>query len=147
PLDPQSQFPSNSTLYIDIETYPVMSGVQRSIYKENFSVLINLKALVTDIKQENVDAHMSQSCRAPVDLVTVLDVSDGMRVSKIELLKQAMRFVIENLGPSDRFSVVTFSSYARRLLPLRRITDSGKQHALLVVKSLATGSGTKNGCF
>ncbi|XP_026447737.1 E3 ubiquitin-protein ligase WAV3-like [Papaver somniferum] len=142
PLDPQSLFASNSSPYIDIQTYPEISAVQRSIHKENFSVLINLKALVTDIKQDNDDAHMSQSCRAPVDLVTVLDVSGSMRGSKIELLKRAMRFVIENLGPSDRLSIVTFSSYARRLLPLRRMTDSGKQHALLVVNSLATGSGT-----
>ncbi|KAI3839930.1 hypothetical protein MKW92_016094 [Papaver armeniacum] len=142
PLDPQSQFPSNSSPYIDFQTYPEMSAVQRSIHKENFSVLINLKALVTDIKQDNGDAHMSQSCRAPVDLVTVLDVSGSMRGSKIELLKRAMRFVIENLGPSDRLSIVTFSSIARRILPLRRMTESGKQHALLVVNSLATGSGT-----
>ncbi|RZC50290.1 hypothetical protein C5167_018723 [Papaver somniferum] len=141
-LDSQPQFTSNSSPYIDIKTYPEMSAVQRSIMKENFSVLINLKALLTDNMQDNDAAHASQSCRAPVDLVTVLDVSGSMKGSKIELLKRAMRFVIENLGPSDRLSIVTFSTYANQLLPLRRMNVLGKQQALSAVNSLATGNGT-----
>jgi Mg-chelatase subunit ChlD len=56
--------------------------------------------------------------RAPLDLVTVLDLSGSMSGHKLELLKQAMRFVIDNLGPDDRLSVVSFSSEARRVTRL-----------------------------
>ncbi|KAG6389754.1 hypothetical protein SASPL_151227 [Salvia splendens] len=37
--------------------------------------------------------------RAPVDLVTVLDISGSMAGTKLALLKRAMGFVIQNLGP------------------------------------------------
>ncbi|KAL6197035.1 hypothetical protein ACLB2K_032648 [Fragaria x ananassa] len=40
--------------------------------------------------------------RTPIDLVTVLDVSGSMQGQKLELVKQAVKFVIENLGSSDR---------------------------------------------
>ncbi|KAI3839928.1 hypothetical protein MKW92_016092, partial [Papaver armeniacum] len=47
-----------------------------------------------------------------------------------------MGFVIDNLGPSDRLSVISFSDDARRLFPLLLMTDSGKQRALQAVNSL-----------
>ncbi|KAI3833015.1 hypothetical protein MKW92_009310 [Papaver armeniacum] len=47
-----------------------------------------------------------------------------------------MGFVIDNLGPSDRLSVISFSDDARRLFPLLLMTGSGKQHALQAVNSL-----------
>ncbi|OVA20307.1 von Willebrand factor [Macleaya cordata] len=136
-LGSQPELPSNNSYIrsIDIKTYPEFSAVQRSTPKENFAVLINLKAHVTNSDQAN-NAHISQTCRAPIDLVTVLDVSNSMEGTKIELLKRAMGFVIKNLGSSDRLSVIAFSSTAHRLLPLRRMTDSGKQHALQAVNSL-----------
>ncbi|OVA20309.1 zinc finger protein [Macleaya cordata] len=153
PLASKPELPSNSTSNIDaadnksiiksidIKTYPEVSAVQRSTSQENFTLLINLKAHVTNSDQSN-NAHKSQTSRAPIDLVTVLDVSGSMKGTKIELLKTAMGFVIENLGPSDRLSVIAFSSTAQRLFPLRQMTDSGRQHALQAVKSLFAGGGT-----
>ncbi|CAD6243284.1 unnamed protein product [Miscanthus lutarioriparius] len=47
---------------------------------------------------------------APLDLVTVLDVSGSMTGAKLALLKQAVGFVIDNLRPQDRLSVVSISS-------------------------------------
>jgi uncharacterized protein YegL len=42
--------------------------------------------------------------------VTVLDVSGSMVGMKLALLKQAMGFVIGNLGPRDRLCIISFSS-------------------------------------
>ncbi|WMV14226.1 hypothetical protein MTR67_007611 [Solanum verrucosum] len=52
--------------------------------------------------------------RAPIDLDTVLDISGNMNGTKLTLLKKAMCLVIENLGPFDQLSIVTFSSIAHR---------------------------------
>ncbi|CAA3010169.1 uncharacterized protein LOC111407382 [Olea europaea subsp. europaea] len=41
--------------------------------------------------------------REPINLVIVLDVSDSMYGSKLRLLKRAIHFVIDTLGPSDDF--------------------------------------------
>lgn len=132
---------------IDIKTYAEVSAVPRSAAHNDFTVLIHLKAPVTS---EREDTHTipsesppsSRNNRAPVDLVTVLDVSGSMAGTKLALLKRAMGFVIENLGPSDRLSVIAFSSTARRIFPLHRMTDTGRQQALQAVNSLVSNGGT-----
>ncbi|KAK4358727.1 hypothetical protein RND71_020956 [Anisodus tanguticus] len=116
---------------IEVKTWPEISAVSKSASHKNFAVLVHLKA-----------PHAGQSSRAPVDLVTVLDVSGSMAGTKLALLKRAMGFVIQNLGPADRLSVIVFSSTARRLFPLRRMSDTGKQEALQSVNSLSSNGGT-----
>ncbi|XP_071710181.1 E3 ubiquitin-protein ligase WAV3-like [Rutidosis leptorrhynchoides] len=113
-----------------LETYTEVPAVPRFTTVNDFTVLLHLKAPVCT------------SARAPVDLVTVLDISGSMAGTKLALLKRAMGFVIQNLGPSDRLSVVVFSSNARRLFPLTRMSDAGKQHALQAVNALAANGGT-----
>ncbi|MED6122077.1 hypothetical protein PIB30_036408 [Stylosanthes scabra] len=132
---------------IEIKTYPEVSSVPMSSSHDNFAVLIHLKAPRAGTKQSNdvnntETAPAVQNSRAAVDLVTVLDVSGSMGGTKIALLKRAMGFVIQNLGPSDRLSVIAFSSTARRIFPLRQMTDTGRQQALQAVNSLAANGGT-----
>ncbi|CAH2072106.1 unnamed protein product [Thlaspi arvense] len=119
---------------LEVKTYPEISEVVRSVSFKDFAVLINLKAPAA--------SSSSSSSRAPVDLVTVLDVSGSMAGTKLALLKRAMGFVIQNLGPFDRLSVISFSSTARRNFPLRLMTETGKQEALQAVNSLVSNGGT-----
>nr|CAD1830927.1 unnamed protein product [Ananas comosus var. bracteatus] len=129
PLDSPSEAAAKESLTscmktVEIKAFPEFSEISQSAFEENFTILIHLKAPL---------AHTSS--RAPVDLVTVLDVSGSMAGTKLALLKRAMGFVIQNLGPSDRLSVIAFSSTARRLFPLRRMSESGRQHSLQAVNS------------
>ncbi|KAF0894283.1 hypothetical protein E2562_037862 [Oryza meyeriana var. granulata] len=78
----------------------------------------------------------SPSTRAPIDLVTVLDVSQGMMGDKLQMLKRGMRLVIASLGPADRLAIVAFSGAAKRLLPLRRMTRQGQRSARQIVDRL-----------
>ncbi|KAJ7975056.1 Zinc finger (C3HC4-type RING finger) family protein [Quillaja saponaria] len=131
---------------IEIKTYPEVSAAPRSKSFGNFSVLVHLKATSTAATQNLINhtilPHVSQTSRAPVDLVTVLDISGSMAGTKLALLKRAMGFVIQNLGSNDRLSVIAFSSTARRLFPLLRMSDSGRQQALQAVNSLVANGGT-----
>ncbi|CAD6251412.1 unnamed protein product [Miscanthus lutarioriparius] len=95
----------------------------RSASRDKFSVLVHARA-------------PADVARAPLDLVTVLDVSGSMEGKKLELLKQAMCFVIDQLGRAERLSVVTFTGYAVRWIRLSRMTDAGKASAKLAVLSL-----------
>lgn len=135
------------TRAVEVKTYPEVSAVPRSKSHDNFSILIHLKAPAATPQHSETDAAAcspltSPSSRAPVDLVTILDVSGSMAGTKLALLKRAMGFVIQTLGPSDRLSVIAFSSTARRLFPLRRMTHSGKHEALQAVNSLSSNGGT-----
>ncbi|KAL9171245.1 hypothetical protein ABFS82_04G196200 [Erythranthe guttata] len=123
---------------VKVQTFPEVSAVPKSEPHNNFSILVHLKAPTTTALQQ----HSPQTSRAPVDLVTVLDVSGSMAGTKLALLKRAMGFVIQNLGPSDRLSVIAFSSTARRLFPLRKMTDSGRNEAIQAVNSLSSNGGT-----
>lgn len=128
---------------IEVKTWPEISAVTKSASHSNFAVLVHLKAphAVGLLNQSGMPVT-GQNSRAPVDLVTVLDVSGSMAGTKLALLKRAMGFVIQNLGPADRLSVIAFSSTARRLFPLRRMSDTGKQEALQAVNSLSSNGGT-----
>ncbi|XP_059659472.1 E3 ubiquitin-protein ligase WAV3-like isoform X2 [Cornus florida] len=143
---PKNVINDHSTGAIEVKTYPEVSAVSRSISHHNFTVLIHLKAPLTSSRQNSgINQNFpssSQNSRAPVDLVAVLDISGSMIGTKLALLKRAMGFVIQNLGPSDRLSVISFSSTARRLFPLRRMSDTGRQEALQAVNDLISNGGT-----
>uniref|UniRef100_A0A2P2IU57 Uncharacterized protein MANES_04G018200 n=1 Tax=Rhizophora mucronata TaxID=61149 RepID=A0A2P2IU57_RHIMU len=138
---------SNSMGTIEVKTYPEFSAVSKSASHDSFNVLVHLKAPVASRKQQSSGCtsqlpQSSQDSRAPIDLITVLDVSGSMAGTKLALLKQAMGFVIQNLGPSDRLSVIAFSSAARRLFPLRCMNETGRREALQAVNSLVSNGGT-----
>ncbi|WOG96159.1 hypothetical protein DCAR_0415490 [Daucus carota subsp. sativus] len=131
---------------IAVKTYPEVPAVPQFKAYDNFTVLIHVKAPSFSshdhsINQSNV-SPIPQNPRAPVDLVTVLDISGSMAGTKLALLKRAMGFVIQNLSPNDRLSVIAFSSTARRLFPLSRMSDTGRQQALQAVNSLVANGGT-----
>ncbi|XP_020592353.1 uncharacterized protein LOC110032909 [Phalaenopsis equestris] len=140
PVGFQSEVPEHGlTGTIDVKAYPEYSAIPKMASEESFSILIHLKA---PCGNQNASLIANHPSRAPIDLVTVLDISGSMAGTKLALLKRAMGFVIQNLGPSDRLSVIAFSSTARRLLPLRRMTESGRQHVLQAVNSLVSSGGT-----
>ncbi|URD79163.1 VWA domain containing CoxE-like protein [Musa troglodytarum] len=132
---------------VEVEIHPEFSAVAQSDCLGNFAVLMHVKAPHAAMNQSPRSSltaafTVPQNVRAPVDLVTVLDVSSSMAGTKLALLKRALSFLIQNLGPSDRLSVVAFSSTARRLIPLCRMSDSGRQKALQAVNSLVYSRGT-----
>ncbi|KAF8012286.1 hypothetical protein BT93_I0427 [Corymbia citriodora subsp. variegata] len=81
-------------------------------------------------------ATRSASARAPIDLVTVLDVSASMSGEKLLMMKRAMRLVISSLGETDRLSIVAFSTTSKRLLPLKRMTMTGRRSARRIVDAI-----------
>ncbi|KAE8772666.1 protein binding protein [Hordeum vulgare] len=91
---------------------------------------------VVVVKVKAPGLRSSASRRAPIDLVTVLDVSQGMMGEKLQMLKRGMRLVIASLGPADRLSIVAFSGAAKRLMPLRRMSRQGQRSARQIVDRL-----------
>ncbi|KAL7109670.1 hypothetical protein ACP275_06G188800 [Erythranthe tilingii] len=124
--------PSSASI---VEAIPERPAISASEPVSLFTVLLKLKA-------PSLSADAISSQRAPIDLVTVLDVSGSMSGNKLSLVKQAVHFVIDNLGPYDRLSIVSFSSQARRICRLTRMTDTGRYDAKLAVDSLYASGGT-----
>lgn len=51
-----------------------------------------------------------RSIHIPLDIVVVIPVSSSMQGLKINLLKDALRFLVQNIGDRDRLGLVTFGS-------------------------------------
>jgi len=79
----------------------------------------------------------------PKDLVFVLDTSGSMSGEKLEEAKAALRFILDNLAPDDRFAIVAFSDYLRaegdRLIP---VTEDAVAGAIAWVGGLDANGGT-----
>ncbi|GJN06949.1 hypothetical protein PR202_ga24729 [Eleusine coracana subsp. coracana] len=60
-------------------------------------------------------------------------------------MKRAMMFVIDNLGPDDRLSVVSFSSHTQRQMDLTIMSDENRELARQVVIKLMAEGGTDMG--
>jgi uncharacterized protein YegL len=89
--------------------------------------------------------------RAGVDIVAVLDVSLRMQGKKLDHMKQAMMVVINNLGVSDRLSIVSFNTYENRLMKLTYMSDHEREGARLRINKLVAsgqndmGAGLREG--
>lgn len=120
---------------VDVRLLPEAAVVSAGRSHETYAIVLRAKAPVMQEKTQG---------RAPIDLVTVVDVSGKMSSEKLQMMKRAMRLIISSLSSSDRLSIVAFSSYSKRLLPLRRMTTSGQRAARRIVEAMVVLEGSSN---
>ena len=56
------------------------------------------------------ETRLPASVHVPLDIVIVIPVSSSMQGLKITLLRDALKFLVQNLGEKDRMGLVTFGS-------------------------------------
>lgn len=96
---------------------------------ETYAVVLKLKAPAPPLR------------RAPIDLVTVLNVSRSVTADKLHLMRRVMRMVVSSLSAADRLSIVAFSTTSKRLLPLRRMTTAGRRSARRIIDAIVSLDG------
>lgn len=80
--------------------------------------------------------------RKPVDLVVVLDRSGSMSGSKLELCKKTIEFLIRELSPKDRLSIVSYDTNVRTDMRLTLMDNKGTQSTEGILKRIRAGSAT-----
>ncbi|KAJ5584175.1 uncharacterized protein N7459_003975 [Penicillium hispanicum] len=65
---------------------------------------------ITDYTNPDMEKPSIDSFHIPLDIVVVIPVSSSMQGLKITLLRDALKFLVQNLGPRDRMGLVTFGS-------------------------------------
>ncbi|KAJ5126119.1 hypothetical protein N7526_008296 [Penicillium atrosanguineum] len=65
---------------------------------------------ITDYTNPDLEHPSIKSFHIPIDIVVVIPVSSSMQGLKITLLRDALKFLVQNLGPRDRMGLVTFGS-------------------------------------
>ncbi|XP_057434867.1 E3 ubiquitin-protein ligase WAV3 [Lotus japonicus] len=126
---------------VQVKLMPECAVVSVSRSHETYALVLKVKAPPARSAASSA-TNLDSPHRAPIDLVTVLDLGGSMTGAKLHMLKRAMRLVISSLGSADRLSIVAFSATSKRLFPLRRMTANGQRLARRIVDRLVTGQGT-----
>ncbi len=82
-----------------------------------------------------------ESGRLPLNLCLVLDRSTSMKGARLQQVKVAARYIVDQMGQNDVLSVVLFSDRAELALPGRREVD--KATARKVINGIRSGGGTE----
>ncbi len=117
------------------------------------SALLQLSSTLgsTYVLQGSHVAYMAVSLTAPeqrhakrpkVDLSVVLDRSGSMEGEKLSQAKLAARQLIANLDINDRFSIVSYGTDVKLLMPTTLATESAKQAALMTISEIYSDGGT-----
>ncbi|XP_003383100.1 PREDICTED: uncharacterized protein LOC100635885 [Amphimedon queenslandica] len=80
--------------------------------------------------------------RAPVDIVAVIDKSGSMHGEKLDLVKETLEFVIDQLKDTDRLSVVTYDTNVKVDFGLTTMNQENKERSKVTVKAIRDGSST-----
>ena len=79
------------------------------------------------------------------DLVIVLDRSGSMEGQKLNDARQAVMSLLEQLGPDDRFALVTYSNSVQALSGLVPMTEANRRRLTATVAHVRAGGGTNLG--
>ncbi|KAJ5899790.1 hypothetical protein N7495_004534 [Penicillium taxi] len=83
---------------------------RQSSTNSSYGAAKSSKSAITDYTIPDSEAPQIQSFHIPIDVVVVIPVSSSMQGLKITLLRDALKFLVQNLGPRDRMGLVTFGS-------------------------------------
>jgi Ca-activated chloride channel family protein len=83
-----------------------------------------------------------EGTRMPTDLLVVLDRSGSMSGEKIEHARRATRELVGQLGPEDRFALVSYETGVRTELGLMEMTPEARRRAFEVIAGVQTAGGT-----
>ncbi len=82
-----------------------------------------------------------ESQRLPLNLCLVLDRSTSMKGGRLQQVKEAARYIVDQMGPDDVFSLVVFSDRAQVVLPGQHGVD--RMAARTAINSIQSGGGTE----
>ena len=114
--------------------------VQNKILKDSDGIV----NLALTFQAETPAAAVGESGHG-VDLVVVLDRSGSMQGQKIEHARQAVRNLLADLAPADRFGLVSYADQAQVHTGLLPVTGGRRRQFDAVVQGIRPGGGTNLG--
>ncbi|KAK4694254.1 hypothetical protein P7C71_g3297, partial [Lecanoromycetidae sp. Uapishka_2] len=106
--------PDNSD-HTDDDDYRTMKTKRASSLNSSFGGPKSVNTAPTEYTASAMGRPMQEqrlpaSLHVPLDIVVVIPVSSSMQGLKITLLRDALKFLVQNLGERDRMGLVTFGS-------------------------------------
>ncbi|KAL1817659.1 hypothetical protein ACET3Z_020233 [Daucus carota] len=135
-VNPVSSSISINNAKVETRLLPEVAIISTCQTHETYVVVLKIKAPPPRVN------GVAQARRAPIDLVSVLDIGGSMTRTKLDMMKRAMHLVVSSLGSADRLSIIAFSATAKRLMPLKTMTSQGQRSARRVIDRLDLHSGS-----
>lgn len=85
--------------------------------------------------------QQKKDARLPLNLCLVIDRSTSMQGERLERVKTAVELILDQLGPDDVISVVSFSDRAQVILPAAIVQN--KRPLLAKIQSMIASGGTE----
>ena len=118
--------PTNEAFAVHLEGAPSQFGEGKRLQLLRIGIQ---GRVIPDIDRENAI------------LTFVIDVSGSMDIgNRLDLVKQALTLLVEQLRPEDKVGIVVYGSNARVVLPHTSIVN--QEHILTAIRSLATEGAT-----
>ncbi|CAO2828723.1 unnamed protein product [Amaranthus hypochondriacus] len=141
PIPPQPKIPVNFNNGVQVKISPDSAVIAVGRSYETYAMLLTITA----------PPYPETILRPPVDIVVVLDIGFTMNTKKLNSLKRSIKGMISSLSSNDRLSMVAFSSTSKRLLPLKRMTLSGRRTARRTIDAInivsSEGKYSRNDAF
>jgi Mg-chelatase subunit ChlD len=110
------------------------SKIKKSSEKQVIPLMVSYKSKEEDLKNN----------RFGLDLVIMIDVSSSMSGEKIQLVKQALLFIIDELQEKDRLSLIKFDNKSTILSNLSPMTSEFKNKLKIIVERDIQSCGGTN---
>jgi hypothetical protein len=95
----------------DEEDYRTLKTQRLSSVNSSYGAAKSYNTAATEYSRAgNADPRLLLAFHVPLDIVVVIPVSSSMQGLKITLLRDALKFLVANLGERDRMGLVTFGS-------------------------------------
>ncbi|CAF0873977.1 unnamed protein product [Rotaria sordida] len=149
----------NRALNIAIDEYH--HSIQSDIKSNSLLINVHSSEITISTSYTNEFIHISiqppqDESRSSCDICCVVDTSGSMSesaeiqndkneqydLSQLDLVKHALKTIINSLQSQDRLSIVSFSDNAKILFRLTKMDDEGKTNALAAVKKLSSYGST-----
>jgi len=135
---------------------PDMHTIKTPTDGSTLGAAVGVAAIPENLKRESIATHLLEvilrtpdaptpgqtPARTAVNYVFVVDRSSSMSREPLDIVKQTVLKIYENLGPNDALGIIAFDDQVETVLPATRVSNINKTDLVTRIRSIVAGGGT-----
>lgn len=130
-IDTENKAQKNTSITLEcVNEFP---SVKNESEQKEITTMIHMKAPRMESQEER---------KKNLKISAVIDVSGSMNGEKLDLAKESLAFMVQELGDNDEFGVVAFDTNVSIVLPVQKMNEENRKIALYKIGEIHTGGCT-----